>query len=248
MRFVLAALSILSMFAGACSRRAACDYEHASCQPGETCAFVEGGSAKCVAFSEEPLELSPPLRRDAPFWCSQGGRSKAGHSHSFQGDLFALDLAATSTSDPVELVAPIDGTAYVYDECEERSSDAKAFNDSKCGLGYGNHVKIWDGRNIYLFGHLARALVKPGPVKRDDAIGVMGSSGAAGSRHVHVTVTRPNPGQDPSEILKTPGITGDVPVRYRLVARDAASLARIVAEPDVLACDDDRSRTKTLVR
>gem|GEM_PF-6051997 len=171
-----------------------------------------------------------------------------GRTHSFQGDLFALDLASASPSGGVTIVSPVDGTAYVYDECEERDSGADAHNDSRCGLGYGNHVKVWDGTNIYLFGHLARVQVKPGPIRRDAVLGQMGCSGAAGHRHVHLTVTRPRPGEDVERILATPGWKGQTPVRYRLVARDAVTKAPVVERPDTLRCADDRAHAKLFVR
>jgi hypothetical protein len=136
----------------------------------------------------------------------------------------------------------------VFDDCAERDSEATAHNNSPCGLGYANHVKIWDGKNIYLFGHLARVLARPGPIHRDEVLGVMGCSGAAGHRHVHFSVTRPAPDDDVEKILATPGWWGHVPVRYRLNARKATTNEAIVERPDTLSCVEEQVRATVLMR
>jgi hypothetical protein len=231
-----------------CSKPATCRYEIPNCGESEACAFVGPGESRCITYADVSLELQAPFKPGDSFWCAQRGRSQAGRSHSFQGDLFALDLASASPSSGVTIISPVDGIAYVYDGCEERDSGADAHNDSRCGLGYGNHVKVWDGTNIYLFGHLAWVHVKPGPIRRDEVLGEMGCSGAAGGRHVHLTVTRPRPGDDVERILATPGWKGQTPVRYRLVAHDAVTTAPVVAPPDMLSCAEKRAQAELLVR
>ena len=231
-----------------CSTPPSCRYDASNCEKGEVCAFVAPRQSRCIAYADIPLEVQAPFRAGDSFWCSQGGRSSAGRTHSFAGDLFALDLAGTSPVSSVTILSPVDGIAYVYNACDERDSGADAHNDSRCGLGYGNHVKIWDGSNIFLFGHLAHVHVRPGPIRRDDVLGEMGCSGAAGHRHVHLTVTRPRPGDELERILSTPGWMGQTPVRYRFVARDAITKARVVSQPDMLACSEDRARTRLFVR
>lgn len=197
-----------------------CDYTRPNCSGGTACAFVAPGEARCV---EAPPFAPPPL--DAPFtaghcfYCAQGGRSEAGRSHSYRSDLYALDLASCPTEGTSTVLAPADGEAHVFDGCEERAEGPDARNDSRCGLGYGNHVKIWDGTDLYLVAHLARVLVADGPVRRGQPIGVEGASGAAGARHVHLSVTRMAEGADVAEILSTPGWVGQVPVHVRLRAR-----------------------------
>ncbi len=243
---VLTALALCGC--SGCSKPGTCRYDTSNCGKDEVCAFVEPGKSRCITYADVSLELQAPFRPGDSFWCSQGGRSPVGRTHSFQGDLFALDLASASPSNGVTIISPVDGTAYVCDECEERDSGADAHNDSRCGLGYGNHVKVWDGTNIYLFGHLARVQVRPGPIRRDDVLGEMGCSGAAGHRHVHLTVTRPRPGEDVERILATRGWKGQTPVRYRLVAHDAVTKAPVVGQPDMLSCADERAQAKLFVR
>lgn len=243
---ILVGFSLPAVTLTACSK-SNCNYTSPSCGAGQVCAFVEREKSRCVSYADVALDLEPPFRKGDQFWCSQGGRSAIGRTHSFQGDLYALDLASSSEAE-VDVVAPVSGTAFVFDECEERDVGVNAHNDSRCGLGYGNHVKIWDGNNIYLFGHLARIVVHSGPVRRDEVLGAMGCSGAAGHRHVHVTVTRPAPGDDVEKILATPGWKGQVPVRYRLVTRNAVSNEAIVASPDTLPCADEQARAMELVR
>lgn len=198
---IVACVLVATCAVAACSKaKSDCDYQNPSCGDGRVCAFVERDQSRCIAFVDATLDLQPPFKSGQQFWCSQGGKSPRGRTHSFQGDLFALDLPSTSPGD-VEVVSPVAGTAYVFDGCDEREAGANAHNDSRCGLGYGNHVKIWDGSNIYLFAHLATVRVAPGPVQRDRVLGIMGCSGAAGHRHVHITVTRPLAGDDVEKIL-----------------------------------------------
>jgi hypothetical protein len=239
-------IALAWLFIGALSACAnnACDYERGDCPTGQVCAFIDVRKSQCVPTVDSPKPLSPPFRPGHEFWCSQGGKSGAGRSHSFAGDIFAMDLVSTSPSD-VEVVSPVDGTAYVFDDCEERDSRPNAYNNSRCGLGYGNHVKIWDGTNVYLFGHLARVLVKPGPIHRDQVIGIMGCSGAAPHRHVHLAVSRPSGPKWLSDTrLRFPGKSGGVPVRFRMAAnRDSFS-----EWVDRFPCNDSLENARAFVR
>lgn len=223
----------------ACRREPTCDYAAPHCEPDRVCAFVSPERSQCVTYAQSQQPMPAPLQPGDTFWCSQGGRSAPGRTHSMQGDLFALDLASPREG-AVDVVAPVEGDAHVFDGCEERAADAQAHNDSRCGLGYGNHVKIWDGENLVLLAHLARVRIGNGHVRRGDVVGVMGISGAAGHRHVHVTVTRPRPGEDLATILRTPGWKGGAPVRYPL-ATDS-----MYAYPDELACREQRADAPVL--
>lgn len=211
-----------------------CDYEKPSCASATSaCAFVERGRSACVDSAVLEAPLGSPFRATQRFACTQRARSEAGRTHSFIGDLFAVDLASTRDAKSVEVLAPVSGEATVFDGCDAERADAPgARNDSRCGLGYGNHVRIWDGTNLVMLAHLAQVRATNGPVKRGDVVGVEGVSGAAGQRHVHVTVTRPRPTDDIRKILGNPGWKGQVPVRWKL------DLAPHAAWVDELSCDE----------
>lgn len=227
----------LLALASACERSdETCVFGETSCRGDRICAFVEPGVTRCMAFATREEPLAPPLPEGSSFWCSQGGLSAPGRTHSYSRDAFALDLTST-TDGPVPIVSPVDGTAHVFDSCEERETGIDAHNNSRCGLGYGNHVKIWDGQQLYLFAHLAHVHITPGPVQRGQPLGTMGNSGAAGHRHLHLALTRPSAGLDLEEILKTPGWTGDVPVRFRLSVTSSLGKRESVWS-DELPCAD----------
>ncbi|MFT3764585.1 MAG: M23 family metallopeptidase [Minicystis sp.] len=242
-RAPLLATSLLVLLA-ACRRSAGveCDYAHPRCPADRVCAFVEAGRSACVPFGVEEAPLTAPFRPGQAFLCSQGGRSPAGRTHSFAGDLFAADLASSPDVPAAEVVSPVDAEAFVFDGCEERASGPEARNSSPCGLGYGNHVKLWDGKNIHLLGHLARVSVTDGRVRRGQVIGIQGVSGAAGPRHVHVTVTRPAPDDDVTTILKTPGYKGPIPVRVRYHVRGLNGAAA-TTWVDELSCAEGQPPT-----
>lgn len=202
------------------------------------CLFGGKRDARCLPYVESPTELEAPFASGQTFWCGQGGRSSVGGTHSWQSDGYALDLVPLGDGE-IPVVAPIDGEAYVFDNCAERASGPDAHSSSPCGLGYGNHVKIWDRerRFILLFAHLARVVTKAGPVKRGDVLGITGVSGLAGVRHVHVAVTSPS--GDPRAALETEGWQGDRPVRYRFRAA-----ADVIAAPDEMTCTRARVFTR----
>lgn len=226
-----------------------CSFNDFRCAEGETCAYVDLGKSICAPFVEATFEMSLPLPADGAYWCGQGGRSAIGRSHSFLGDLFAVDLYSTSLRDDVEILAPTGGMAYVFDDCDdERDGAFDKKNNSNCGLGYGNHVKIWDGTDLYLLAHLATVRVKPGRVEKNQVIGTMGSSGAAGDRHLHLTVTRPRPQDDAHKIFTTPGWKGRLPVRFRLAARHSVTGEPIVGWTDEFSCAHNREKAGLIVR
>jgi murein DD-endopeptidase MepM/ murein hydrolase activator NlpD len=154
-----------------------------------------------------------------------------------------VDLVSPLGSAASEIVAPVGGDAYIFDGCDERNDRPDAHNDSRCGLGYGNHVKIWDGTNIYLLGHLSQIRVQQGRVAPGQVIGVEGVSGAAGHRHVHLTVTRPGTDDDVRHLLSTPGFKGPTPVRFRVRLRDEAAGTTRELWVDELDCREHPANT-----
>jgi hypothetical protein len=209
------------------ARPCAYDPRDESCGPHAVCALVERDrSPRCVPFATEEAPLAPPFAPGRPFWVGQPGRSPEGRSHSWKNDLYAVDFVPLRTAREEIVTAPVDGEARVFDGCEERDRGPDSLNDTPCGLGYGNHVRIWDGRNLLLIAHLASVSIQDGPVRRGQPLGWAGSSGRAGYRHVHVSVSRPIPGQPPEVILREPGWVGPIPtrVRYEVLSEDASRL------------------------
>lgn len=188
-------------------------------------------------------EIDAPMRApfaDAQgFSCIQGPRSAFSRPHAFRQDVFAVDLASTG-EDPGVVVAPIDGDATVYDGCDERDNGRDAHHSSRCGQGYGNHVRIWDGQTMVLLAHLSKVTIKPGLVQAGQPVGIEGASGDAATRHVHMSVTRPaGKGADVRALLATPGATGSVPVRFRLTVRDRSDGTVAVRDIDQLGCNEN---------
>ena len=237
--FMLVGLSVVGLGAGfGCG--SPCDYARPSCDPGHVCARTEEQRTECVLSDEIDLPLRAPFVDGHAFGCSQGPRSAMNRTHSFRHDVYAIDLASRSTEAGV-VVAPMDGEAFVFDGCEERDDRAEAKNDSRCGLGYGNHVKIWDGQTMVLVAHLSKVTIKDGVVRAGQPIGIEGVSGAAGARHVHVSVTRPSKSDDVRKILNTPGWLGRVPVKFRLTLRERDGASVIVRGVEDISCADDVS-------
>lgn len=222
----------------------ACEYgAEGGCRPNEICAVSVGGQGRCLPFATQSDAMLPPFPASTAFACRQGPRAPKDQSHAWATDVYAVDLMPAEAVAEAEVVAPIAGEARVYDRCEERDASPNAKNSSNCGAGYGNHVRIWDGTDIVLLGHLARATVKDGTrVARGDRIGVAGVSGSAGARHVHLVVTRLRPGDYVDTILQNPGHKGGVVTNGALLLRDASG-APVTKHFDELGCAKDAPAT-----
>ena len=233
---------LLIALAGGCG--SPCDYAHPSCDPGHVCARVDGSKTECILVDELDAPLRAPFVDGHAFGCSQGPRSAMGRTHSFRHDVFAIDLPSMGAEAGV-VVAPMEGEAFVFDGCDERDDRAEAKNNSRCGLGYGNHVKIWDGQTMVLLAHLSKVTIKNGVVRAGQPVGVEGVSGAATTRHVHMSLTRPTRGEDVRTILATPGWVGHVPMRFRLTVRDREGAPVVVRGIEDLSCNDDPAARAT---
>jgi hypothetical protein len=245
----IAALGLAIAALGLAGCGSPCDYTHPSCDPGHVCARVDGQKTECVLTDELDLPLRAPFLDGHAFSCSQGPRSGLGRTHSFRHDVFAVDLPSKGT-EPGVVVAPMEGEAFVYDGCteaNERDDRAEAKNDSRCGLGYGNHIRIWDGQTMVLIAHLSKVTIKDGVVRAGQPIGIEGVSGAAGQRHVHMSVTRPAKPElaDVRKILTTPGWVGRIPIHFRLTVRDGEDGTVKVRGVEELGCADDASARAT---
>ncbi len=222
----------------------ACDYGGgpASCGENQICAISVGGQGRCLPFASQSSPMAPPFAAGVSFACTQGPRAPKERSHAWATDVFAVDLMPVEDKPEVEVVAPVAGEAHVFDRCEERDAGPSARNDTNCGAGYGNHVRIWDGTDLVLLGHLARVTVKQGAqLKRGDVLGIAGASGQAASRHVHLVVTRLRPGDHIGAILGSPGHKGGVVVRGLLEAKKLPGGAVESVAFDALECAEKPS-------
>ncbi len=94
---------------------------------------------------------------------------------------------------------------YTYSGCPDNGS-----YPNNCGGGYGNHVIIDHGNNIFtLYGHMLQTIpVRVGQtVSRGATIGYMGNSGQSQGTHLHfgVSIGNPNSGgtyQNPRNLFK----------------------------------------------
>lgn len=193
-----------------------CEYKTPMCSEGRVCALLVEGQGRCLGLEDERTPMTPPFDPGATFACRQGPRPAKG-SHAFGTDVFAVDLMPSPDVAEVTVRAPVAGEVTVFDGCDERDASANAKHTSRCGLGYGNQVKIWDGTNLVLLGHLAKVSVKDGTrVAKGDPLGIAGVSGDAGARHVHLVATRPGPNDDLAAIRRTAGWKGMTAVRASL--------------------------------
>lgn len=81
---IVACVLVATCAVAACSKaKSDCDYQNPSCGDGRVCAFVERDQSRCIAFVDATLDLQPPFKSGQQFWCSQGGKSPRGRTHSF---------------------------------------------------------------------------------------------------------------------------------------------------------------------
>lgn len=118
-------------------------------------------------------------------------------SHSWPNAFYALDLATEYTDKAPTVLAAVDGKAFVFfgedgKPCPEPKGTAASATPDKCGMGWGNRVKILHANGYASFYvHLEKVLIKNGEiVHRGQAIGIMGWTGLAGHRHLHFSVQK----------------------------------------------------------
>lgn len=102
---------------------------------------------------------------------------------------FALDFGDNGA--PV--VAAADGVAYPYGGCAPCASTDQFC--TACNAGFGNHVKISHGSNIFsMYAHLSTiSMTAPKLVRRGDVIGTIGRTGDARISNLHFAVHLGNP-------------------------------------------------------
>ncbi len=115
--------------------------------------------------------------------CSQGCMSEKGRSHykKYANTRCALDFTLNGES-PFHVLASADGIAKVWNCCNHKSGNCK------CGLGFGNQMRIYHDGYLTFYSHLSKIFVKDGRfVKQGEIIGIAGRSGLAGDVHLHWT-------------------------------------------------------------
>lgn len=183
--------------------------------------FTDKGS-RCESIpSYAPINFVLPFDSSTEVVCTH---SSGSGSHSGFNAYFALDLASEYSGTAATVTAAADGIAYVFlgedgDLCPEPKGKPELSEPSNCGDSWGNRVKILHPNGYFSFYvHLASVLVKTGDkIKQGDAIGVEGSTGAAGHRHLHWSVQKlpGNPSQWSEQILT---YTGDsVPFTFKAI-------------------------------
>lgn len=126
--------------------------------------------------------LRLPVRAGMVVLCQQGNSSMPGHTHSGGNCLYALDLS-NCAENVVDVVAAAPGrVSVVYGAAKP--------GDTSAGLRFGNQVKVEHGEGYYTFySHLDKMAVREGDIVRNgDPLGTMGSTGAAGNRHLHFSL------------------------------------------------------------
>jgi hypothetical protein len=193
-----------------------------TCSTNQICIRKEANKpAVCEAVpATAPLiDLNLPFDPSEEVYCTH---SSGSGSHSWSNAFYALDLANAYDKPAAIIHAAADGKAFVFTGedgklCPEPKGNASKADPSACGLSWGNHIKILHSGGYYSFyAHLDHPLVANGEmVKRGQAIGVEGWTGAAGHRHLHWSVQK-LPGSNPSDWEKRIAWDGEsVPFRFK---------------------------------
>lgn len=122
---------------------------------------------------------------------SQGPiNERQGRTHSFYSCLYAADFLGSYDLEPGTILAARSG--IVLDINAGCSADDSIHHADSCGDGFGNWIGILhkDGE-ISFYAHLAEIFAQQGKtVEAGEFIGIEGSTGQAGSRHLHFSVHR----------------------------------------------------------
>jgi len=160
--------------------------------------------------------LRMPISRGQVVLCQQGNSSLPGFTHSGGNCLYALDLSNCAENTMNIVASSMGRVSLVY-------RDSK-FGDSSAGLRFGNQVKVEHGLGYYSFySHLEQVFVQEGDiVNSGDLLGTMGTTGAAGNRHLHFSLHK----SDPTSM----GVPDSIPMRA-LVTTNAARNDVFKAQP-----------------
>lgn len=183
---------------------AGCTVSKQDCPAAQYC-YAEWDEAKntcpdagrCVPVPKAPdIELSFPIPAGERFYCAKGNLRAGSSTHSAcsSSTRFAFDLAAPFDEPPRLILAAADGVAYGYGGCTSHDLNRQEKED-RCNQGWGNVVRVVHDGGLYTqYGHLSAILVRWGePVKRGQAIGFEGNTGAAGAKHLHFSLHKGDP-------------------------------------------------------
>ena len=207
-----------------------------ACPAGTVCVNLRPDRAECrTPPPEAPLRaFTLPVDARAELLCTHGSGEG---SHSWENAYWALDLSSPVDRPAATIRASAEGVAYVFPRegpCPTPPGTAARSENSPCGQGWGNHVKVLHGGGYFsLYAHLERVLVRDGQrVAQGEALGVEGATGMAGHRHLHWSVQR-LAGASEAEWLQHIDWIGDsVPFRFEASVRGA----RATLSPATLVC------------
>jgi hypothetical protein len=168
------------------------------CESSKTGACTAPGTCRYVPGA--PFALLLPVPAGEAVYCAKGTRiPKSSHSACYDNTRFAVDLATPAFLPPHLVLAPREGIVKLArGGCTSKDLSFQDGED-RCNDGWGNFVRISheDGWFTHL-AHLSAILVEPDQhVEAGDIIGIEGNTGAAGSKHVHLSLHRGNPLQGP---------------------------------------------------
>ena len=183
-----------SMPDGGCRR----DEENA-CSPGHFCSPVDREDSAqcphvgaCVAMPEyPPFEMELPFDPELTVYCLKGSLvPESSHSPCWDNGRFAVDFGSHAFAAPKLVLAPHDGTiAMARGGCTMQDLSFQDEED-RCNWGYGNLVRVEHASGWFTqLAHLSSILVHPDqPVRAGQIVGIEGNTGAAGVRHVHMSL------------------------------------------------------------
>jgi murein DD-endopeptidase MepM/ murein hydrolase activator NlpD len=183
--------------------------------------FTDKG-AICTATPNAPrLIFALPFDANTEVVCTH---SSGSGSHSGVNAFYALDIA-TDYDKPASIIrAAADGVAYVFlgedgKLCPEPAGTPASTETSTCGQSWGNHIRVLHAEGyVSFYVHLDHPLVENGTVvRKGDAIGVEGMTGAAGHRHLHWSIQK-LPGNNVSDWVSHISWAGEsVPFQFEAV-------------------------------
>ena len=126
--------------------------------------------------------------------CLQGNKSKRSHKKEYPNTKYSIDFSL-KTNRSFPLLASARGKAKIWRCCNHKSGNCK------CGLGFGNQIRVYHGKYFIFYSHLSKILVRDGQhVKQGSVIGIAGKTGLAGNIHLHWTL-----GIESKKIMKVKG-------------------------------------------